>query len=74
MGYSQERKESVLKKMLPPANISITALAKSDQGKAGQKIQFFARRTMVRKTRVVVFRLGFIRRVYALPDRARSAK
>ena len=30
MGYSQERKESVLKKMLPPANISISALAKQE--------------------------------------------
>lgn len=30
MGYSRERKESVLKKMLPPANISITALAKQE--------------------------------------------
>jgi len=27
MGYSPERKESVLKKMLPPNNLSITALA-----------------------------------------------
>jgi len=27
MGYSQERKESVLKKMLPPKNLSIAALA-----------------------------------------------
>ena len=45
-----------------------------DQGKAGQKIQFFAQRTKLRKTSVVVFRLGVTRRVCALPDRARSAK
>lgn len=30
MGYSQERKESVLKKMLPPENLSIAALAKEE--------------------------------------------
>lgn len=30
MGYSQERKESVLKKMLPPDNMSITALSKQE--------------------------------------------
>jgi len=30
MGYSQERKESVLKKMLPQNNISISALAKQE--------------------------------------------
>jgi len=30
MGYSPERRESVLKKMLPPNNISIAALAKDE--------------------------------------------
>lgn len=30
MGYPKERKESVLKKMLPPNNLSITALAKEE--------------------------------------------
>lgn len=30
MGYSPERKESVLKKMLPPNNISIASLAKEE--------------------------------------------
>ena len=30
MGYSQERKESVLKKMLPPENLSIAAIAKEE--------------------------------------------
>ena len=30
MGYSQERKESVLKKILPPNNISISALSKEE--------------------------------------------
>lgn len=30
MGYSQERRESVLKKMLPPSNISITELSKQE--------------------------------------------
>ena len=30
MGYSQERKEAVLKKMLPPNNISIAALSKQE--------------------------------------------
>lgn len=30
MGYSQERRESVLKKMLPPNNQSISALAKEE--------------------------------------------
>ena len=30
MGYSQERKESVLKKMLPPNNMAIAALAKEE--------------------------------------------
>ena len=30
MGYPKERRESVLKKMLPPNNLSITALAKEE--------------------------------------------
>lgn len=30
MGYSAERKQAVLKKMLPPNNLSITALAKEE--------------------------------------------
>lgn len=30
MGYSAERRESVLKKMLPPNNVSIAALAKAE--------------------------------------------
>jgi len=30
MGYSKVRKESVLKKMLPPDNISISALAEQE--------------------------------------------
>jgi transposase-like protein len=30
MGYSMERRESVLKKMLPPNNVSIAALAKEE--------------------------------------------
>jgi len=30
MGYSPERRESVLKKMLPPNNVSISALSKEE--------------------------------------------
>ena len=30
MGYSPERKEAVLKKMLPPNNLAITELAKQE--------------------------------------------